>query len=82
MKISNISKLEQGTDREMKLTRLSTGSFQSDVHIEATINQILIAITTFNVQLFDELFTGAVKRLGLKKDLRKESSIRFLYVRG
>jgi DNA-binding transcriptional MerR regulator len=70
MKISKISKLDKAQIAN-EIDRIIERSFQSDVHIEAIINQMLIAITTFNVQLFDELFTGAVKRLGLKKTYEK-----------
>jgi DNA-binding transcriptional MerR regulator len=70
MKISKISKLDKSQIAD-EIDKIIAGSFQSDIHIEAIINQMLIAITTFNVQLFDELFTGSVKRLGLKKTYEK-----------
>lgn len=70
MKISKISKLDK-SQIATEIDKIIAGSFQGDIHIEAIINQMLIAIATFNVPLFDELFTGAVKRLGLKKTYEK-----------
>jgi DNA-binding transcriptional MerR regulator len=66
MKISKISKLTK-TQIAEEIDKIIAGSFQADVHIEAIINEALIAISTFDVALFDGLFSNAVKRLGLKK---------------
>ncbi|MEO6285945.1 MAG: MerR family transcriptional regulator [Dyadobacter sp.] len=70
MKISKISKLDKSQIAD-EIEKIITSSFQSDLHVEAIINQMLIAITTFNVQLFDELFAGSVKRMGLIKTYEK-----------
>jgi methanogenic corrinoid protein MtbC1 len=70
MKISKISKLDKAQIAD-EIDKIIARSFQGDLHIEAIINQMLIAIATFNVSLFDELFTGAAKRLGLKKTYEK-----------
>lgn len=66
MKISRIGKLTR-SEMAAEIDKIIQESFQGDVHVEAIINQALVAITTYNVVLFDELFTNAVKRLGLKK---------------
>lgn len=66
MKISRVSKLSQ-TEIASEIDKIISESFHSDVHIEALINQLLIAIATFDAQLFDQLFNDSVKRLGMKK---------------
>ncbi|WP_439582891.1 MerR family transcriptional regulator [Dyadobacter bucti] len=66
MKISKISKLNKAELAE-EIDKIIAGSFQSDVHVEALVNQALIAIATYDVPLFDQIFTQAVKRFSLKK---------------
>jgi DNA-binding transcriptional MerR regulator len=66
MKISHISKLSK-KEIAAEIDLIIAGSFQSDVHIQAIINQALIAIATYDAVLFDELFRNAVQRMGLKK---------------
>jgi DNA-binding transcriptional MerR regulator len=66
MKISKISKLSK-TEIAEEIDKIIAGSFQSDVHVEALINQALISIATYDTALFDSLFSNAVKRFGLKK---------------
>jgi DNA-binding transcriptional MerR regulator len=66
MKISRISKLSKQEIAE-QIDLIITDSFQGDVHIEAIINQALIAISSYDAALFNELFSGSVKRLGMKK---------------
>ncbi|MCF2520802.1 MerR family transcriptional regulator [Dyadobacter sp. CY351] len=66
MKISKIGKLSK-SEMASEIEKVIHDSFQGDVHVEAIINQALIGITTFNVSLFDEIFSNAVKKFGLKK---------------
>jgi DNA-binding transcriptional MerR regulator len=66
MKISKISKLNKAEIAD-EIDKIIAGSFQSDVHAEALINQALISIATYDAALFDSLFSNAVKRFGLKK---------------
>lgn len=66
MKISRIGKLSKA-EITTEIDKIIQESFQGDVHVDAIVNQALIAITTYNVSLFDELFANAVKRLGLMK---------------
>ncbi|HEV7380222.1 MAG TPA: MerR family transcriptional regulator [Dyadobacter sp.] len=66
MKISLISKLSQ-SQIAAEIDHIIAESFQADIHIEALINQLLIAIATYDSPLFDQLFNDAVKRLGMKK---------------
>jgi DNA-binding transcriptional MerR regulator len=66
MKISRIGKLSKAEIAD-EIDKVIQDSFQSDIHVDAIVNQALIAITTYNVTLFNELFTNAVKRFGLKK---------------
>lgn len=66
MKISRIGKLSK-SEMSMEIDKVIQESFQGDVHVEAIVNQALIAITTYDAGLFNELFANAVKRLGLKK---------------
>lgn len=70
MKISHIGKLSK-SEMAVEIDKIINESFQGDVHVEAIINQALIAITTYNVVMFNELFANAVKRLGLKKTYLK-----------
>jgi len=66
MKISHISKLsKQQIAAEVEL--IIADSFQGDVHINAIINEALIAISTYDAAMFDDLFSGSVKRLGMKR---------------
>lgn len=66
MKISKVSKLNMA-EIAAEIDKIIGGSFQSDVHVEALINQALISISTYDVALFDSLFLNSVKRFGLKK---------------
>ena len=66
MKISHISKLSK-KEIASEIDAIIADSFQGDVHIQAIINQALIAIATYDVALFDELFANSVQRMGLKK---------------
>ncbi|MCF0062296.1 MerR family transcriptional regulator [Dyadobacter chenwenxiniae] len=70
MKISRIGKLTK-SEIASEIDKIIQASFQGDVNVEAIINQALIAITTYHVALFEELFANAVKRLGLKKTYTK-----------
>ena len=66
MKISHISKLSK-KEIAAEIDLIIADSFQGDVHIQAIINQALIAIATYDVALFDQLFSNALQRMGLKK---------------
>ena len=66
MKISHIGKLSKA-EITKEIDKIIQESFQGDVHVDAIVNQALIAITTYNVVLFNELFGNAVRRLGLSK---------------
>lgn len=70
MKISHIGKLSK-SEMAIEIDKIIQESFQGDVHVEAIVNQALIAVTTYHVALFNELFANAVKRLGLKKTYLK-----------
>ena len=66
MKISHISKLSR-KEIANEIDIIIADSFQSDVLNEAIINQTLIAVSTFDGMLFDQVFSNSVKRMGLKK---------------
>jgi len=66
MKISHISKLSK-TEIDKEIDLLISASSHSEVQIEAIINQTLISIATYDVALFDQLFSNSVKRIGLLK---------------
>ncbi|MCE7042622.1 MerR family transcriptional regulator [Dyadobacter sp. CY312] len=66
MKISQISKLSK-QQMAAEIDLIIADSFQGDVHIEAIINEALIAISTYDAEMFNQLFSGSVKRLGMKK---------------
>jgi DNA-binding transcriptional MerR regulator len=65
MKVSRISKLSH-EEMAQEIDRIIAGSLHSDIHIEALINQLLIAISSFNATMFDQLFTDSVRRVGIK----------------
>ncbi|WP_221391271.1 MerR family transcriptional regulator [Dyadobacter sp. NIV53] len=66
MKISHVSKLSRKEIAD-EIDLIIADSFQSDIHIEAVINEALIAISTYNGTLFDVLFSNSVKGMGLNK---------------
>ena len=66
MKISHIGKLSKSEISE-EIDKIIEESFQGHIHVGAIVNEALIAITTYNVGLFDALFANAVKRFGMKK---------------
>ena len=66
MKISHISKLNK-KQIESEIDKIIEESAQDDVHIQTIINQALIAITSYDLALFEQLFSGSVNSLGLKK---------------
>ena len=66
MKISYISKLTKNQLSE-EVDKIIAESFQSEKHVEVIIDQALIAIATYDQDLFDHLFSSAVKRFGMPK---------------
>lgn len=65
MKISHVSKLskEEMTD---EIKKVIAGTYQEDTQIEAIIHEALVAVTSYNETLFDEMFSAAVGIMGLK----------------
>ena len=65
MKISHIGKL---TPQEIadEIDLVIADSVNTDIQIEAIINQTLISIATYDAGLFDQLFSNCVKNLGLE----------------
>ncbi|KAA0992527.1 MerR family transcriptional regulator [Dyadobacter aurulentus] len=70
MKISRISQLNKRQMAE-EIDKVIAGSFQSDNHVEAIVNQALIATATFDAAMFEEAFGNAVKKFGIKKTYEK-----------
>lgn len=66
MKISHISKLTK-PEMAIEIDKIIAESFHSEKHEEAIINQALISISTYDQQLFDELFSNAISRFGMAK---------------
>ena len=66
MKISHISKLSR-KEIANEIDLIIADSFQGDVLNEAIINQTLIAVSTFDGMLFDQLFSNSVNKMGLEK---------------
>jgi DNA-binding transcriptional MerR regulator len=66
MKISHISKLSR-EEMAGEVDKFIAESFQRDEHIEVIVNQALIAISTYDEALFDELFNHSLVRFGLVK---------------
>lgn len=64
MKISHISQLSNQQIRE-EIDRMIAESLQTDQHVEAWINQAVIAIAAYDAPTFHKLFADAVQRLGL-----------------
>ncbi|MGX5853614.1 MerR family transcriptional regulator [Dyadobacter jiangsuensis] len=64
MKISRISQLSNAEIRE-EIDRIIAESLQTDLHIEAWINQAVSAIAAYDAPAFHQLFTDALQRLGL-----------------
>ncbi|MCF2443811.1 MerR family transcriptional regulator [Dyadobacter sp. CY345] len=69
-KISHISKLSDNELSE-EIDKIIAESFQSEKHVEVIIDQALIAITTYDQVLFDQLFSNSVKRFGMVKTYTK-----------
>ncbi|MCE7062053.1 MerR family transcriptional regulator [Dyadobacter sp. CY343] len=70
MKISRISQL---TRRQMteEIDKIIASSSQIEDNTEAIVNRALIAATTFDTFLFEEVFGDATKKLGLRKAYEK-----------
>lgn len=64
MKISHISQLSNVQIHD-EIDRIIAESWQTDRHIEAWINQAVIAIAAYDAPTFHKLFADAVERLGL-----------------
>lgn len=65
MKISHISKLSK-TEMSEEIEKIIVGTYQENVQVEGIISQSLIAISTYDEALFNEMFSAAVGILGLK----------------
>lgn len=70
MKISKISKLTK-YQLASEIERIIAEPVHDDVQVEAIINQALIAIATYDVLLFETLFSNAVKTFGMHKIYEK-----------
>ncbi|GGH50125.1 hypothetical protein GCM10007423_52630 [Dyadobacter endophyticus] len=64
MKISHISQLSNAQIHS-EIDRIISELQQTDEHIQAWINQAVIAIAAYDAQTFHKLFSDAVHRLGL-----------------
>jgi len=65
MKISHISKLSKPEIAD-EIEKVIAGTYQEDVQLEGIISQALIAISTYDELLFNEMYSAAVGILGLK----------------
>ena len=63
MKISKISELSEKQIGDA-IDQIILKSSTTDVGIETVINQLLIAVTTFDELMFDRVFSNAILRLG------------------
>lgn len=70
MKISKISKLSK-SQLSGEIERIIAEPLYDDVQAEAIINQALIAVATFDVLLFESIFTNAVRTFGIHKIYEK-----------
>ncbi|SDG50442.1 DNA-binding transcriptional regulator, MerR family [Dyadobacter soli] len=64
MKISHISQLTNVQIRE-EIDRIIAESLHTDQHVEAWINQAVIAIAAYDAPTFHRMFADAVQRLGI-----------------
>lgn len=64
MKISHISQLSDAQIRD-QIDHIIAESLQTDQHVEAWINQALIAIAAYDAPTFHKMFADAVERLGM-----------------
>ena len=64
MKISHISQLSNAQITS-EIDRIISELQQTDQHVEAWINQAVIAIAAYDAPRFHKLFADAVQRLGL-----------------
>ncbi len=65
MKISHIGKLSKN-EITAEIDKIIAGTYKQDIQIEGIISQALIAVTSYNEILFNEMFSAAVGILGLK----------------
>lgn len=65
MKISKISELSEKQIND-EIENIITKSLTGDIHLETIINQILIAVSTFDELLFEKVFSNAILRFGFK----------------
>jgi DNA-binding transcriptional MerR regulator len=70
MKISRISQLSKSQIAD-EIEQIISDASKEGSQIEAIINQALVATTTFDALLFEEMFNQAVKNLGLRKTYEK-----------
>ncbi|MCF0073827.1 MerR family transcriptional regulator [Dyadobacter sp. CY261] len=64
MKISQISQLNQA-QMQAEIDRIIGESVQTDEHVEAWINQAIVAISKYDAAAFHRLFAEAIERLGM-----------------
>ncbi len=70
MKISHISQLSNVQIHE-EIDRIIAESLQTDQHVEAWINQAVIAIAAYDSAAFHKLFADALQRLGMAATYEK-----------
>lgn len=70
MKISHISKLSKQQLND-EIDKIIAGTYQEDTQIEGIIREALVAVTSYNEPLFNEMFSAAVGIMGLKNTYLK-----------
>ena len=73
MKISHISKLSK-SEMADEIAKVIVGTYQEDIQLEGIISQSLIAISSYNESMFNEMYATAVGTLGLQ-----ETYVRVIY---
>jgi DNA-binding transcriptional MerR regulator len=69
-KISQICKFND-TQIAAEIDAVVARSFKDEGHFDGIVNQIIIAITTFDEALFDKIFSNAILRFGLAQTYLK-----------
>lgn len=64
MKISHISQLSQARFSE-EIDKIIAQSFKGEDHFDTIVNQMVIAISTFDEILFEKVFSNSILRFGL-----------------
>ena len=73
MKISHISKLSK-SEMADEIAKVIVGTYQEDIQLEGISSQSLIAISSYNESMFNEMYATAVGTLGLQ-----ETYVRVIY---